>query len=101
MGKPLNMELNRVFRLTALLFAAAVLPSTSAVLAQDASSLPGGASSLQETYQDWRVFCQVLEATKHCGVVTLSFSGRKDQGLVDIHAKQAAIFHASKASRRW
>ncbi len=42
----------------------------------------------------------------HCGrtfpgVVTLSFSGRKDQGLVDIHAKQAAIFHASKASRRW
>ncbi|KAB2723409.1 Uncharacterised protein [Brucella anthropi] len=35
------------------------------------------------------------------GVVTLSFSGRKDQGLVDIHAKQAAIFHASKASRRW
>lgn len=35
------------------------------------------------------------------GVVTLSFSGRKGQGLVDIQAKQAAIFHASKASRRW
>ncbi|WP_235913445.1 hypothetical protein [Brucella tritici] len=30
------------------------------------------------------------------GVVTLSFSGRKGQGLVDIQAKQAAIFHASK-----
>src|SRR5690606_11771692 len=27
------------------------------------------------------------------GVVTLSFSGRKGQGLVDIQAKQAAIFH--------
>ena len=35
------------------------------------------------------------------GVVTLSFSGRKGQELVDIQAKQAAIFHASKASRRW
>lgn len=35
------------------------------------------------------------------GVVTLSFSDRKGQWLVDIHAKQAAIFHASKASRRW
>ena len=35
------------------------------------------------------------------GVVTLSFSGRKGQGLVDIQAKQAAIIHASKASSRW
>jgi len=40
--------------------------------------------------------CYVITLT---GVVTLSFSGRKGQGLVDIQAKQAAIFHASKASR--
>ncbi|RAK24631.1 hypothetical protein C7374_1301, partial [Falsochrobactrum ovis] len=32
------------------------------------------------------------------GVVTLSFSDRKGPWLVDIQAKQAAIFHASKAS---
>ncbi|TCQ70661.1 hypothetical protein EDF68_1331, partial [Ochrobactrum sp. BH3] len=31
------------------------------------------------------------------GVVTLSFSDRKGPWLVDIQAKQAAIFHASKA----
>ncbi|WP_221993539.1 hypothetical protein, partial [Rhizobium leguminosarum] len=33
------------------------------------------------------------------GVVPLSFSGWKGQRLVDIQATQAAIFHASKASR--
>ncbi|TCQ70261.1 hypothetical protein EDF68_1397, partial [Ochrobactrum sp. BH3] len=33
----------------------------------------------------------------HKGVVTLSFSDRKGPWLVDIQAKQAAIFHASKA----
>lgn len=45
---------------------------------------------------------QPIQGRMHVtGVVTLSFSGRKGQGLVDIQAKQAAIFHASKASRRW
>ncbi|KAB2704795.1 hypothetical protein F9K80_22560 [Brucella intermedia] len=40
-------------------------------------------------------------AISNGGVVTLSFSDRKGPWLVDIQAKQAAIFHASKASRRW
>ena len=35
------------------------------------------------------------------GFVTLSFFGRKCQRLVDLQATPAAIFHASKASRRW
>ena len=48
-----------------------------------------------------RVFGYCFLHTSNLGVVTLSFSGRKGQGLVDIQAKQAAIFHASKASRRW
>lgn len=62
------MTANRTFRLTALLIASTILPSSGAVLAQDTPSLPAGVSSIQETYQDWRVFCQVLEATKHCAL---------------------------------
>lgn len=31
-------------------------------------SLPGGASSIQETYQDWQVSCQIVETTKRCSV---------------------------------
>lgn len=31
-----------------------------------ASSLPGGASSLNETYKDWRVACQVVNNAKRC-----------------------------------
>ncbi len=64
----LHRTLSRVFRLTVLLIASTVLPSTSAVLAQDAPSLPGGASSLQESYRDWRVTCRIAEATKRCAL---------------------------------
>ncbi len=31
-----------------------------------ASGLPGGASSLNETYEDWRVACAMQAAVKHC-----------------------------------
>lgn len=34
---------------------------------QEAASLPGGASSLEETYQDWRVVCRVTDGKKQCG----------------------------------
>jgi invasion protein IalB len=53
--------------LAALLLA--MVPS-SAVLAQDAASaLPGGATSLQETYKDWRVACTAPEGqAKQCAV---------------------------------
>jgi len=54
-------------RTIALLIACAMLPSTP-VLAQDAPSLPGGASSLQETYRDWRVACEIVNASKRCAL---------------------------------
>nr|WP_313665917.1 invasion associated locus B family protein [Brucella intermedia] len=31
-----------------------------------ASTLPGGASSLNETYKDWRVACQIINNAKRC-----------------------------------
>lgn len=38
--------------------------------AQDASApiLPGGASSLQETYQDWQVACAIISGAKRCAM---------------------------------
>ncbi|MFT4118292.1 invasion associated locus B family protein [Bradyrhizobium sp.] len=48
----------------ALLLAGALAPASA--LAQTAPTLPGGASSLQEAFQDWRVACRVAETTKVC-----------------------------------
>ena len=42
---------------------------TTAAQSQQATLLPGGASSLQETYQDWQVACQVLNNAKRCSLV--------------------------------
>lgn len=33
-----------------------------------ASTLPGGASSLNETYKDWRVACQIVDNAKRCAL---------------------------------
>ncbi len=49
-------------------FAATIL-TAFAVQAQQAPTLPGGASSLQETYQDWHVACQVADNAKRCVLV--------------------------------
>jgi invasion protein IalB len=55
--------------LAALAAAAAALASISAsAQEQPGSSLPGGASSLQETYQDWRLACQSAGAQTVCSI---------------------------------
>lgn len=47
---------------------AAVVPAK----AQDAAAtLPGGANALQETYQDWRVACSVVQGGKICSMSQL------------------------------
>jgi len=50
-----------------LAIAGAIAPLAPA-LAQDAPSLPGGASSLQETFGDWRVACWVTDASRNCAL---------------------------------
>lgn len=40
----------------------------SPAMGQEAGSLPGGASSLEETYQDWRLVCRVADEKKQCGI---------------------------------
>jgi hypothetical protein len=45
---------------------AATFLTAFAAQAQQAPTLPGGATSLQEIYQDWRVACQVADNAKRC-----------------------------------
>ncbi|MBP1848072.1 invasion protein IalB [Rhizobium petrolearium] len=54
----------------ALLLGSYVFPALQdQALAQTAqATLPGGASSLQETYQDWRVACGVAQSGKVCSM---------------------------------
>ncbi len=54
--------------LAALLFAAGALGAPSAV-SQEAAVLPGGATSLQETHEDWQVSCQIANGAKQCAVL--------------------------------
>jgi len=42
--------------------------SVATALADVVPSLPGGASSLQETYQDWRVTCRIANGAKMCAI---------------------------------
>lgn len=48
------------------LLAGTLLVCGQAYAQAPASTLPGGASSIQETFQDWRVACVQQEAAKHC-----------------------------------
>lgn len=51
----------------AIALAATAWIAPDAALAQQADpALPGGASSLRETYQDWSVTCQVTDKARRC-----------------------------------
>jgi len=51
-----------------VLVIAALVWCAAPASAQQASPLPGGASSLQETYQDWQVACSVQGQSKRCAL---------------------------------
>ncbi|SDR27423.1 Invasion protein IalB, involved in pathogenesis [Rhizobiales bacterium GAS191] len=52
--------------------------------AAPASSLPGGASSLQETYQDWQVACVQQGAGKHCALSQQQSDSKSQQRVLSI-----------------
>jgi invasion protein IalB len=60
-------DFKAIISIAATFFSCALLSATPA-LAQAAPSLPGGASSLQETYQDWRVACQIAKGVRLCAI---------------------------------
>jgi invasion protein IalB len=50
------------------LFITAILFCNTAGWSQTTPALPGGASSLQETFQDWQVACVIRDNARHCSL---------------------------------
>ncbi|MBY4639449.1 invasion associated locus B family protein [Gluconacetobacter entanii] len=46
--------------------------------------LPGGASSLNETYQDWRVVCQQQATGSRCAIVLQEFNSKTRQRILSV-----------------
>lgn len=46
--------------------------------------LPGGASSLNETYQDWQVMCQQGSAGARCAAVQQAFNNQNHQRILSV-----------------
>ncbi len=65
------------------LFAASVLMVAGGRAAAQTAGLPGGASSLSETYRDWVVACQVADNAKRC-VMSQQQSHQNGQRLLAI-----------------
>lgn len=64
----------------AMLCACTVLPATVPAWGEGAA-LPGGASSLQETYQDWRITCWIGDKAKHCSMSQQQVSKKRERVL--------------------
>lgn len=72
--------------------AAAIMIATIATgaSAQDAApSLPGGASSLQETFQDWRVTCGIVNQAKICTLSQQQVRQQDNQRLLAVELRPA------------
>jgi invasion protein IalB len=69
--------------LCGLVFAVQIVGGAQAQTAPPASSLPGGATSLQETFQDWQVNCAVQANGKRCTLSQQQF-GQNRQRLLAI-----------------
>jgi invasion protein IalB len=54
-----------------------------------APSLPGGASTLQETFGDWVVSCAIVSAAKRCSVIQQQADPRTRQRVVGIELSTA------------
>ncbi|UXN58385.1 invasion associated locus B family protein [Phyllobacterium zundukense] len=58
--------MNKVLKFSSLFLA--ILAATPGFAQAPVSTLPGGATSLQETYQDWRVSCMQQAGSKRCAL---------------------------------
>lgn len=52
--------------------------------------LPGGASSLNETYQDWRLLCRQTDAGSRCIISQQEFDGKTRQQIVSVELTPSA-----------
>jgi len=75
--------------------AAAFVISTLPGFAQNAGGLPGGASSLQETYDDWQVTCSTQDAAVHCSMVQNQIDSQSRQRVLAVEINNVASDKAS------
>jgi len=70
---------------TALALVAFLALGALPVIGQQAgSALPGGASTLQEGYEDWQVSCGTQEAGVHCSMVQNQVDGQSRQRVLAV-----------------
>ncbi|CDZ31026.1 Invasion protein B [Neorhizobium galegae bv. officinalis] len=73
MPQPATAVTSRRPLIVCMALAIAAIASTASAQTQgrvsNGQSLPGGASSLQETYQDWQVTCRIMENARFCAVL--------------------------------
>ncbi|MDQ0396107.1 invasion associated locus B family protein [Labrys monachus] len=77
---------------SSLILALLVLAAIPQARADDAakSSLPGGASSLQESYQDWRVVCGLKGQTKVCAMQQQEVDGKSGKRVLAVELSPTA-----------
>lgn len=73
-----------------LLPAIALAASLASTGTATGAPLPGGASSLVETYEDWGVVCQMQADTPACIVRQVQTNKQTQQGVLTIEISQAA-----------
>ena len=61
---------------------------SSSVFAQSSSTLAGGANSLSESYQDWKVNCVVhAESGKQCAMIQQQFQAQTNQRILAVELR--------------
>ncbi len=75
-------------RIAALIAGAVVFPGSA--LTQETATLPGGASSLNETHGDWTVTCATPEGGVRCTISQTQTSGQNGQRVlaIELHTTQ-------------
>lgn len=59
-------------------------PAQDAAPAAAPSPLPGGASSIQESYEDWRVLCSVANNAKQCTIQQVQLDTKTGQRVLAV-----------------
>jgi invasion protein IalB len=72
---------------TAGVCAAAALATTVAAQQPQPSTLPGGAQSVSEAYQDWQMVCGQLQGGKQCAVIQQVTDGKTGQRILGLELK--------------
>ncbi|TCU14679.1 invasion protein IalB [Rhizobium sullae] len=81
--RPLQSAAAKLRLLGTLLCAAITVSLISPALAQQQAALPNGASSLQETYQDWQLSCTIRDNARAC-VISQDQSQQNGQRLLAV-----------------